>query len=101
VLGIRESSEDDAVSISYLHWAQAIALADVGEELKVNEKVAKRLADDAKLTGVAGALEIGGRQYNTLLRFLERYEDMLSNAPLIEQIIQQLSLALGQKRTSH
>jgi tetratricopeptide (TPR) repeat protein len=94
VLRIHEDRDDDTVSVSYLHWAQAIVLADMGEERKASEKVAKRLEDDAKLRGTSGALEIGGRQYHTLLQFLERYEDVFANRTMIEQIAQQLSLRI-------
>jgi tetratricopeptide (TPR) repeat protein len=91
ILGISQAREDDPVSISFLHWAQAIVLADMGKEHEATEKVAKRLDDDGKLTGVYGGLEIGGRQYSTLLRFLERYEDAFLNPSTIEHIAQQLS----------
>jgi hypothetical protein len=94
VLTITEARDDDQVSISYLHWAQALVLADMGKEHEANEKVIARLAQDAKLTGVSGGLEIGGRQYSTLLRFLERYEEALRNPPIIEQIARHLSLKI-------
>lgn len=94
ILRIRETNKDHKVSVSYLHWAQVIAHAYRGEERLVDEKIAKRLVADAMLTGSAGSLEIGGRQYSTLLRFLDRYEEALGNPSIIEKIARALSVPI-------
>ena len=83
ILKIQERPGDDPVSISYLHWAKAIALADLGKISEANEMVNKQLVEDAKLA--AGSMEVGGRQYLTLRRFLERYQDTLKNTEMISR----------------
>jgi tetratricopeptide (TPR) repeat protein len=83
ILKIVERSDDDPVSISYLHWSQAIALADLGETDQANGVVAKQLVQDAKLA--SQCIEVGGRQYLTLRQFLERYQDTWTNMGVISR----------------
>jgi len=83
ILRIIERPEDDPASISYLHWAQAIALADLGRTDEASKRAVEQLAEDAKLA--AKCVEVGGRQYLTIRRFLERYHDTLANMEVISR----------------
>jgi hypothetical protein len=89
ILKIQERREDDPVSVSFLHWAQAIALADLGRTDEAIGVMAKQLAEDANL--VRQRIEVGGRQYLTIRRFLEKYGDTLTNMGVISR---HLSLSL-------
>ena len=73
--------DDDPVSVSYLHWAQAIALADMDDTDGAREIMDTQLMEDVKLASTC--MEVRGRQYLTIRRFLERYQDNLTNMGVI------------------
>ena len=75
--------EDDPVSVSYLHWAQAVAMADLGRIDEAKRIMDTRLVEDSKLA--ERCIEVGGRQYVTIRRFLERYHDALTNTGVISR----------------
>jgi tetratricopeptide (TPR) repeat protein len=81
ILKIVERRDDDPVSVSYLHWAQAIALADMNETDKAREIIDRQIVEDVELA--SKSLEVRGRQYVTIRYFLERYQDTLTNVGVI------------------
>ena len=81
ILKIVERRDDDPVSVSYLHWAQAIALADMNETDRARAIMERQIVEDVKLA--SQSIEVRGRQYFTIRRFLERYQDTLTNMGLI------------------
>jgi hypothetical protein len=70
ILKIAVRPDDRKVGISYLHWYQAIALADLGAEEQANAKALDQLTEDRRLVSEPGCSEIGRRQYVLLRRFL-------------------------------
>jgi hypothetical protein len=82
ILKIPNWDDDDPVSVSYLHWAKAIALADLGRAGEADKIVARRLLEDERK-------EI--RQYRTIWEFLDRYQDVWNNVGVISR---QLSAVL-------
>ncbi len=81
ILKIVERRDDDPVSVSYLHWAQAIALADMNEIDTAREIMERQIVEDVKLA--SQCIEVRGRQYLTIRRFLEQYQDTLTNMGVI------------------
>jgi hypothetical protein len=86
ILKISERPDDRKVSLSYLHWFQAVALADLGAEDQANAKALDQLAEDRKLAAEPGCAEIGRRQYVLLRRFLENFRDVLRNPRIMGRI---------------
>jgi len=81
ILKIVERPDDDPASVSYLHWAQAIALADMDDTDKAREIMDAQLMEDVQLASTC--MEVKGRQYLTIRRFLEHYQDNLTNMGVI------------------
>lgn len=88
ILALKKEPHDDAVGVSYLAWFQAIALADIGSAEQSNQRALEALVNDAELRKNAEYLEVGGRQYTQLRRFLEQYSGYLRNPSLIGRISQ-------------
>jgi tetratricopeptide (TPR) repeat protein len=86
ILKIAVRPSDRKVAVSYLHWFQAIALADLGADDQANAKALDQLAEDRKLMTEPGCGEIGRRQYVLLRRFLENYRDVLRNPRIMGRI---------------
>jgi hypothetical protein len=86
ILKLSDRPEDQKVSVSYLHWYQAIALADLGADNHANAKALDQLAEDRKLFSEAGCSEIGRRQYVLLRRFLEHSREVLRNPRMMGRI---------------
>jgi hypothetical protein len=86
ILKILERPDDRKVGISYLHWFQAIALADLGADDQANTKALDQLAEDRRLISEPGCSEIGRRQYVLLRRFLENFRDVLRNPKIMGRI---------------
>jgi hypothetical protein len=86
ILKISERTDDRKVGLSYLHWFQAIALADLGAEDQANAKALDQLAQDRQLASEPGCSEIGRRQYVLLRRFLEGFRDVLRNPRIMGRI---------------
>jgi hypothetical protein len=68
---IAELSKHDPVSSPYLHWFQAITLADIGADDLANATALDQLAYDARMTSRPDCFEVGRRRYWPLRRFLE------------------------------
>jgi hypothetical protein len=88
ILALRGQHQDDPVGLSYLHWFQAITLADLGATEKANQRALKARVYDAGLKKDKEYWEVGGRQYTQLRRFLEQYSPYLHNPSLIGRISQ-------------
>jgi hypothetical protein len=86
ILKISERPDDRKIGLSYLHWYQTIALADLGAEDQANAKALDQLAEDRKLATEPGCSEIGRRQYVLLRRFLENFRDVLRNPKIMGRI---------------
>ena len=76
-----ERPDDDPASVSYLHWAKAIALADTDDTDGARAIMDDQLMKDAQL--VSTSMEVSGRQYLTIRRFLDHYQDNLTNMGVI------------------
>jgi hypothetical protein len=85
ILKIQDRREDNPVSVSFLHWAQAIALADLHRTDEAIGIMTKQLREDANLR--LQHIEVGGRQYLTIRRFLEKYGDTLTNMGVISRYL--------------
>ena len=85
ILKIQERREDNPVSVSFLHWARAIALADLNRTDEAIDIMTKQLREDANLR--LQHIEVGGRQYLTIRRFLEKYGDALTNMGVISRYL--------------
>jgi hypothetical protein len=94
ILKLAELPSDDAVSVSYLHWFQAITYADMGAEHEANAKALDQLARDASLTSRAECYEIGRRQYVLLRRFIESYSSVLRHPKIFGRISRHLYVSL-------
>ena len=94
VLKIAELPSDDAVSISYLHWFQAIMLADLGADDDANAKALDQLARDASLASRPDCFEIGRRQYVLLRRFIEGFGRVLRHPKILGRISRHLYMGL-------
>lgn len=81
ILKIVERPDDDLASVSYLHWAQAIALADMDDTDGARAIMDTQLMADVQLASTC--MEVRGRQYLTIRRFLEHYQDNLTNMGVI------------------
>jgi tetratricopeptide (TPR) repeat protein len=81
ILKIVERPDDDPASVSYLHWAKAIALADTDDTDGARAIMDDQLMKDAQL--VSTSMEVSGRQYLTIRRFLDHYQDNLTNMGVI------------------
>lgn len=90
IIGIEMLREDDAMSLSYLNWFQAMTLADTGSGRQAQEKALSTLASDAQIKNQPDFWEIGRRQYRTLRRFLEQNSRVWRNPSLIGTIAQLL-----------
>jgi hypothetical protein len=94
ILKINGRSNDRLVDLSYLHWYQAIALADLGAKDDANAKVLDQLAQDAKLMTKPECFEIGRREYVLLRRFLSHFGKYLHHPEISAQISRQLYMSL-------
>jgi hypothetical protein len=94
VLKIAELPSDDAVSVSYLHWFQAITLADIGADDEANAKALDQLARDAGLASRPDCFEIGRRQYVLLRRFIEGFGHVLRHPKILGRISRHLYMGL-------
>jgi hypothetical protein len=86
ILKISERPDDRKVGTSYLHWYQAITLADLGADDQANAKPLDQLAEDRKLFSEPGCSEIGRRQYVLLRRFLENSRGVLRNPKMMGRV---------------
>lgn len=94
ILKIVELPSDDAVSVSYLHWFQAITLADLGADDEANAKALDQLAQDASLASRPECFEIGRRQYVLLRRFIEGFGSVLRHPKILGRISRHLYMGL-------
>ncbi len=90
ILKITALPNDDPVSVSYLHWFQAITLADLGADEEANAKALDRLARDARLASQPDCFEIGRRQYVLLRRFIEGFGRVLRHPKIMGRISRHL-----------
>jgi hypothetical protein len=94
IMKIAELPSDDAVSVSYLHWFQAITLADLGADDEANAKALDQLARDASLSSRPDCFEIGRRQYVLLRRFIEGFGSVLRHPKIMGRISRHLYMGL-------
>ena len=94
ILKIQQMPDDTPVSKSYLHWFQAIVVADLGAEDDANARALDQMADDRKMMSQPGSFEIGRRQYVLLRRFLESYSEVLRNPRIMGRIGRHLLVGL-------
>jgi hypothetical protein len=94
ILKISERTSDHPVGLSYLHWFQAITLADLGAGEESHSRVLDQLARDAKLMTNPEYFEIGRRQYVLLRRFIQQHGHFLRNPELMNLISRDLYVGL-------
>ena len=94
ILKIATLPNDDPVSVSYLHWFQAITLADLGADEEANAKALDQLARDARLASQPDCFEIGRRQYVLLRRFIEGFGRVLRHPKIMGRISRHLYMGL-------
>jgi hypothetical protein len=94
ILKITERPNDRLVDLSYLHWYQAITLADLGAKDEASAKVLDQLAQDAKLMTRPDCFEIGRREYVLLRRFIGHFGKYLHHPEITVQISRQLYMSL-------
>jgi hypothetical protein len=94
ILKINEMPHDRLVDLSYLHWYQAITLADLGAKDEANAKMHDQLARDAKLMAKPECFEIGRREYVLLRRFLGHFAKYLHSPDVTALISRQLYISL-------
>ncbi len=80
---------------SYLHWYQAIALADGGAEEGARDKTFATLAEDGRIRNRPGCSDVGRRQYSTLRRFIEQHSSVWNHSHLVGRVSQ--ALQAGQR----
>jgi len=91
VLELREMPDDDPLEISWLHWYQAMALADAGDRDAAISVAQKTVAEDASLNSNPEYWEVGRRQYALICRFIEQYSEYFRDPSMlgvVSQIVQ-------------
>jgi tetratricopeptide (TPR) repeat protein len=91
VLELREMPDDDPLEISWLHWYQAMALADAGDRDAAISVAQKTVTEDASLKSNPEYWEVGRRQYALICRFIEQYSEYFRDPSMlgvVSQIVQ-------------
>ena len=91
VLELGELPEDDPLEVSWLHWYQALTLADAGDRDAAIQLAQKTVAEDARLKSSPEYWEVGRRQYALICRFIEQYSEYFRDPSIlgvVSQIIQ-------------
>jgi hypothetical protein len=92
ILKLQPGENRKPSSVSYLHWYQAITLADSGDGEGSRRKALLAFSEDAKLMNQPGGTDIGRRQYVLLRRFIEHNVYVLRNPSLVGHISQILQI---------
>jgi hypothetical protein len=90
VLEIKEMQGDEPIELSWLHWYQALALADTQDKESAMQMAQRTLAQDAQLSANPEYWEVGRRQYVLLRRFIEQYSSYFRDPALLGAVSQVL-----------
>jgi tetratricopeptide (TPR) repeat protein len=91
ILELKALPDDDPLEISWLHWYQAIALADAGDRDAAIQLAQKTVTEDAGLKSNPEYWEIGRRQYALICSFIEQYSEYFRDPSIlgaVSQIVQ-------------
>jgi hypothetical protein len=94
ILKIATTPGDHPAGISYLHWFQAMTLADLGADEQANTKALDQLATDSKLLSRPDCFDVGRRQYVLLRRFIEQFAGLFKNPQILGRISRHLYMGL-------
>jgi tetratricopeptide (TPR) repeat protein len=93
IMTLEKRPTDAADGVSWLHWFQAIALADAGSGDQAQRLALQTAIEDAALKQNVEFWQIGRWQYRNLRRFIEQQSQALRNPATVGLIAQVLQAA--------